>query len=127
VTGDGLADLLGRSVRLVPADLRLAVVAGVYLDERQERVVGLRVSGRDGRPRFLPWVGCELGADDVRVRSAFLLVETGEVDPYLRRGARLLRTRGELAELDVVCGGRVQRPAPRGGVSAVLATGTSLA
>jgi len=125
VTEDGLGELLGRPVRLVSADLRLGAVAGVYLDERLERVIGLQVSSRDGRARFLPWVASGFDEVGVHVRSALLLLETGELDPYLRRGARLLRTRGELAGLFAVGDGRVLRREPSGGVSTGLAAGTS--
>jgi len=113
VTEDGLGELLGRPVRLVSADLRLGAVAGVYLDERLERVIGLQVSSRDGRARFLPWVASGFDEVGVHVRSALLLLETGELDPYLRRGARLLRTRGELAGLFAAHWGNRQFERPR--------------
>lgn len=123
MTEPDLGWLLGRTVRLRPSDLRVGTVTGVYGDAGFERVIGLEVSSPDGRRRFLPWVASSLDEGGVRVESAFLLVDPGELDAYMRLGARLVRDPAELDGLTVAPDGRIERP--RGdGVSLELASGT---
>lgn len=122
MTVPALGALLGRSVRLRLSDLRVGTVTGVYGSPGFERVIGLEVSGRDGRRRFLPWVASAFDDGAVRLQSAFLLVDTGELDAYMRLGARLARDPAELAGLTVATDGRIGRG--NDGVSLQLAPGT---
>lgn len=119
MTRVALDELLGTPVRLLPSDRRLGTVTGVYGSEGFGRAIGLEVTGPDRRRRFLPWVASTFDGEVVRVRSALLLVETGERDAYMRLGAVLARDPRELEGLAACSTGRVE---PR--VSVGAATGT---
>lgn len=121
MTDPELGALIGRPVSV--HDVRLGTVTGVYGDGRFARVIGLEVSSPDGRRRFLPWVVSRADDGTVAVQSAFLLVDVGELDSYLRLGARLERDPAALAGLSATPDGRVAGKHDENGVSAEAEAG----
>ena len=120
-----LGALLGAPVRL--NDLRLGTVTGVYGDAGFERVIGLEVTSPDRGRRFLPWVAVGIEDGVVRLASPFVLVDTGELDGYLRLGARVARDPAQLDGLGVGPDGRVEPGPSAEVVSPEPASGISLA
>jgi hypothetical protein len=120
-----LGDVLGVAVRT--HDLRLGTVTGVVCDTRWERLLGLEATGRDGVRRFLPWVAVELHEGTVAVGSPFVLVDTGELDAYVRLGAVVVRDRLQLAELGVGPGGEITHDKGARGVSLEVGSGIETA
>jgi hypothetical protein len=120
-----LEDLLGVPVRA--HELRLATVTGVVFDARWERLLGLEATGRDGVRRFLPWVAVELHDGIVAVGSPFVLVDTGELDGYVRLGAMVVRDPLQLAGLGVGSGGEITRADRLAGVSQEVGSGIETA
>jgi hypothetical protein len=116
-----LDDILGAAVRA--HDLRLGTVTGAVFDARWERLLGLEATGRDGVRRFLPWVAVELHDRAVAVGSPLVLVDTGELDGYVRLGAMVVRDPLQLAGLGVGSGGEITRAGSLGGVSQEVGSG----
>lgn len=118
-----LADVLGAAVCV--GDLRVGAVTGIFGDAGFGRVIGLEVTGHDGTRRFLPRVAAPVRGRVVQLPSAFVLVETGELDGYGRLGAVVVRDPLQLAGLGIDSDGHVHRPAGPDGVSLEVASGTS--
>ena len=118
-----LADALGTAVRV--RDVRVGTVTGVLGDRGFERVIGFEVTSRDGRRRFLPWVGAPVRDGSLSLGSALVLVETGELDAYRRLGAVVVRDPMQLDGLGIDSDGRVERFHDRRGVSPWTGSGTS--
>ena len=97
--------LLGSRVRI--ATISVGAVQGVVVHGGTRRAIGLEVVGVDRRRRFLPWAAVEQADDDVRARSAFMLLD--DWSSYERNGALVVRERAELAGLEL--------PKPRRDVS----------
>lgn len=116
-----LDKVFGAAVRA--HELRLATVTGTVLDARWERLLGLEATGRDGIRRFLPWVAVELHDGIVAVVSPFVLVDTGELDGYVRLGATVVRDPMQLAGLGVGSGGEITRAHGLAGVSQEVGSG----
>ena len=119
-----LEEILGAAVRA--NELRLATVTGVVFDARWERLLGLEATGRDGIRRFLPWVAAELHGGVVGVVSRFVLLDTGELDGYVRLGAMVVRDRMQLAGLGVGTGGEITRADRLAGVSQEVTSGIEI-
>jgi hypothetical protein len=119
-----LEEVLGAAVRA--NELRLATVTGVVFDARWERLLGLEATGRDGIRRFLPWVAAELHGGVVGVVSPFVLLDTGELDGYVRLGAMVVRDRMQLAGLGVGTGGEITRADRLAGVSQEVTSGIEI-
>jgi hypothetical protein len=118
------ATVLGAPVRV--RDLRVGTVRGVLGDGSCERVIGLEVTGRDGRRSFLPFVAASHDDGSVLLDSSLVLVETGDSEGYGRLGAVVVRNPAQLAGLVLNERGRILREEPYG-VSLPAAAGTSLA
>ena len=116
-----LDHVLGAAVRA--HELRLATVTGAVFDARWERLLGLEATGRDGVRRFLPWVAAEVHDGIVAVVSPFVLVDTGELDGYVRLGAMIVREPMQLAGLGVGSGGEITRADRLAGVSQEVGSG----
>ncbi len=118
------AEMLRAPVRV--HDLRVGTVTGVFADTGFERLIGLEVTGRAGQRWFLPFVAASQQEDGaVRLDSALVLVETGDLDGYGRLGAVVVRDAERLLEVTVDPDGRVLRDARR--VSPATSAGTSTA
>jgi hypothetical protein len=116
-----LGDVLGAAVRA--RGLRLGTVTGCVCDARWERLLGLEVTGADGIRRFLPWVAVELREGMVGIGSSLLLVDTGELDGYVRLGAVVVRDPMQLAGLGVGPGGEITHGEGDPGVSSEVGSG----
>lgn len=92
-------DVLGAPVRV--RDVRVGTVTGVVGDGSVERLIGLEVTGRDGRRWFLPSVAASREAGAVHLDSTLVLVETGDLEGYGRLGAVVIRDPAELERLVV--------------------------
>lgn len=120
-----LGDVVGAAVRA--HDRRLGTVTGVVCDARWERLLGLEATGKDGTRRFLPWIAVELRDDVVRIASSFLLVDTGELDGYVRLGAVIVRDPMQLDGLGVGPGGEITHGNGDPGVSRKVGSGIETA
>jgi hypothetical protein len=98
------ADVLPVRVR----DVRVGTVTGIVADGPVGRLIGLEVTGRDGRRWFLPSVAASHEAGVVRLHSTLVLVETGDLEGYGRLGAVVIRDPSELDRLAVDEDGRFQ-------------------
>ena len=107
------ASLLGIRVRV--GTISVGDVRGVVVHGSARRVIGLEVLGVDRTRRFLPWVSVELTGEDVRARSAFMLLD--DWSSYDRNGALVVREQAELARLELpVALRRDVSPGPRPGI-----------
>jgi hypothetical protein len=89
-------ELLRLPVRL--HGIQLGRPVDVLLDGEAIRVVGLDVLCGDDVHRFLPLAAAELSAEEIGVRSAFLLLDDAELAYYRTRGRTLRRLRGIVVE-----------------------------
>lgn len=80
-------ELLNR--RVVTGGIELGRVVDVILDEDGDRELGLVVRCGDGEHRFLPMAAVEVRGEDVATQSAFMLLETEQLDFYRSRGRAL--------------------------------------
>jgi hypothetical protein len=80
-------ELLQRSVSL--HGVQVGHVVDVILEATGERPIGLEVRCRDGRHRFLPMAAASRVGDEVVIDSPFALLDTDELEFYLRRGVPL--------------------------------------
>jgi hypothetical protein len=103
-------------------DLRIGTVTGAFADRALRHLIGLEVTGRAGVRWFLPLVAASWNEGVVRLDSALVLVETGDLEGYGRLGAVLVRDAERLSALADAEDG-VDRRAP--GVSRVPAGGIS--
>ena len=87
-------ELLRRPILLRGIELGRAV--DLILDADGERVLGVDVLCGDGKHRFLPIAAAEALPDRIDVRSAFTLLDAGQLDFYRERGTSLqaLRSNG---------------------------------
>jgi hypothetical protein len=120
-----LGGVLGAPV--LAHDLRLGTVTGVVCDARWERLLGLEATSMDGSRRFLPWVAVELREGVVGIGSSLLLVDTGELDGYVRLGAVVVRDPMQLSDLGVGAGGEIMHGKGDPGVSRETGSGTGTA
>lgn len=119
MTTRGLAEVLGTSVRV--SGVRVGDVAGVFLDPRRERAIGLAVASVDGVRRFLPLFAATFEEGFVSALSALFLVDAW--DSYERRGAVAIDDRAALSGVAVTPDGRIVRD---GAVSSAVVTGTNV-
>jgi hypothetical protein len=121
---DPAADLLGAPVRV--HDLRVGTVTGAFADSGLRGLIGLEVTGRGGSRWFLPLVAASWEEGVVRLGSALVLVETGDLEGYGRLGAVLIRDEEQLRALAEAARDPVDgAPRQPARVSPVVATGTS--
>jgi hypothetical protein len=90
------AELLRLPVRL--HGIQLGRPVDVLLDSEARRVVGLDVLCGDEVHRFLPLAAAELSAEEIGVRSAFLLLDDAELAYYRAKGRTLRALRGIAVE-----------------------------
>lgn len=90
----GLAadELLQLPVRL--HGIQLGRPVDVILDLAGGRILGFEVLCGDEAHRFLPLSAARIRADEIAVRSAFLLLEESELAFYRARGSTLRSLRG---------------------------------
>jgi hypothetical protein len=117
------ADVLGAPVRL--RDVRVGTVTGIVGDGLVQRLIGLEVTGRDGRRWFLPSVAASHQPGAVHVDSTLVLIETGDLEGYGRLGAVVIRDPAELERLVVDEDGRFLRDGSES-VSPPAAAGTPI-
>jgi hypothetical protein len=79
--------LMGRPVRL--GAVQVGTVSDVIANTALGHLLGFEVRGRDAYARFLPWVGADIEADHIAVRSVFSLLSSCELPLYLDYGVRL--------------------------------------
>ena len=92
-TGD---ELLGLPVRLHGVQLGRAV--DLLLDPNAQRAVGLDLLCGDEMHRFLPLQTAEVGKEEIRILSPFVLLEQRELEFYRSRALALGRLRGQPVE-----------------------------
>jgi hypothetical protein len=89
-------ELLRLPVRL--HGIQLGRPVDVLLDGEARRAVGLDVLCGDEVHRFLPLAAAELTAEEIGVRSAFLLFDDAELAYYRKQGRTLRGLRGVMVE-----------------------------
>ena len=92
-TGD---ELLGLPVRL--HGLQLGRPVDLLLDPETHRAVGLDLLCGDEVHRFLPLQTAEVGNEQIRILSPFVLLEQRELEFYRARTLALGRLRGQPVE-----------------------------
>ena len=92
-TGD---ELLGLPVRL--HGVQLARPVDLLLDPNAHRAVGLDLLCGDEMHRFLPLQTAEVGNEEIRILSPFVLLEQRELEFYRSRTLALGRLRGQPVE-----------------------------
>ncbi|MGZ4372251.1 MAG: hypothetical protein ACXVRQ_08670 [Gaiellaceae bacterium] len=92
-TGD---ELLGLPVRLHGVQLGRPV--DLLLDQNAHRAVGLDLLCGDEMHRFLPLQTAEVGNEEIRILSPFVLLEQRELEFYRSRTLALGRLRGQPVE-----------------------------
>jgi uncharacterized protein YrrD len=89
-TGD---ELLGLPVRL--HGVQLGRTVDLLLDPNAHRAVGLDLLCGDEMHRFLPLQTAEVGNEEIRILSPFVLLEQRELEFYRSRTLALGRLRGQ--------------------------------
>ena len=89
-------ELLRLPVRL--HGIQLGRPVDLLLDGEARRVVGLDVLCGDEVHRFLPLAAAEVSAEEIAVRSAFLLFDDAELAYYRKQGRTLRDLRGIAVE-----------------------------
>jgi len=89
-------ELLGLPVRL--HGVQLARPVDLLLDPNAHRAVGLDLLCGDEMHRFLPLQTAEVGKEEIRILSPFVLLEQRELEFYRSRALALGRLRGQPVE-----------------------------
>ena len=89
-------ELLGLPVRL--HGVQLARPVDLLLDPNAHRAVGLDLLCGDEMHRFLPLQTAEVGKEEIRILSPFVLLERRELEFYRSRALALGRLRGQPVE-----------------------------
>jgi hypothetical protein len=85
-------ELLRFPVRVDGMDVGRAV--DLIVDPHTRRALGIDVLCRDDVHRFLPLAAADVGADEIRLSSAFALVDDAGFDFYRGRASSLRRLKG---------------------------------
>lgn len=85
--GRGAAELLGLPVRMHGIPLGKPVEA--LLDRSSDRLLGFEIVCGDGAHRFLPYAVARIGAGEITIDSALILIDEADLEFYRRHCRRL--------------------------------------
>src|SRR5436853_2547074 len=89
--GRAASELLSLPVRM--RGIQIGTPVGALLDRVVDQVLGFEVLCGDGALRFLPFTVARVGADEIALESALMLIDERDVD-YYRRNSRSLADAG---------------------------------
>src|SRR4051812_12152799 len=85
--GRAASEVLSLPVRM--HGIQLGTPVDALLDASTDRLLGFEIVCGDGTRRFLPFAVARLGAGEIAVESALLLIDERDAEYYRRKSRRL--------------------------------------